>query len=165
MAAERKAIVDARLRWKHGSYRIAPGPSTTVRALWTRPSRRRPSKTQLALRVGAHVNPFGAHSVRNTKVGSSVPLMPYHHVELGLWGPFEVGDPQGFQYLFGGVEQATGKVLLQPIRAKSEAKEPLCAYLALIREQCPGITKPQLPLWFKDMKVPVLSVVSSDRGG
>ena len=89
--------------------------------------------------------------------------MPYHHVELDFWGPFEVGDPQGFRYLFGGVDRATGKVFLQPIRAKSEAEEALRAYLALIRAQCPGIELHLRPL-FKDIKVPGPSVVSSDRG-
>ena len=58
----------------------------------------------------AHVDPSGAHFVRNTKVGSSAPLVLYNHVELDLWAPFEVGDPGGSRYLYGGVDRATGKV-------------------------------------------------------
>ena len=119
-----------------------------------------PELTRLVLNVG----PSGAHFLRKTKVGFSVPLVPYQHVELDLSGPFEVGDPNGFRYLFGGVDRATGRVLPQPIRAKSAAKEALRAYLALIRAKFPGIEL-NLRLSFKDIKVPSLPVVSSDRGG
>jgi len=168
-AAERRATADARLRWHHNNYKIAhetfnhrsSAVDAAIAAGVLKDAARPPGFSCPAC---AHVDPSGAHFVRNTKVDSSVPLVPYHHVELDLWGPFEVGDPLGFRYLFGGVDRATGKVFIQPIRKKSDAKEALRAYLALIRAQCPGIEL-HLRLSFKDIKVPGLAIVSHDRGG
>ena len=72
--------------------------------------------------------------------------------------------PERFPVPVCRLGRATGKVLLQPMRAKSEAKEALHAYLALICAQCRGIEM-NLFLSFKDIKVPCLSIDSSDRGG
>ena len=140
MAAESKATADARLRWHHANYRNAHGTfnhrssavGAAIAAGVFKDAAHPPGFPCLAC---AHVDPSDAHIARNQKVGSSVSLIPYHHFELGLWGPFEVGDPNGFRYLFGGVDRATGKVSSQPIRTKSEAKEAPRAHLALIRAQ------------------------------
>ena len=38
----------------------------------------------------SHADPSGAHFHRNTKTSTSVPLPPYYHVEMDLWGPMDV---------------------------------------------------------------------------
>ena len=48
----------------------------------------------------SHANPSGAHFRRNTKTSPSVPLPPYCHVEMDLWGPMDVGDRNGFHYIW-----------------------------------------------------------------
>ena len=93
-----------------------------------------------------------------------MPLIPYHHVEIDLWGPMDVGDRNGFRYMFGGICRAVGKVFLQPLRQKGDAEVALKRYLALIRAQCPGI-EIHLRRWDKHFRVPGLAMVSSDRGG
>ena len=86
--------------------------------------------------------------------------MPCHAVEIDLWGPLEVKDRNGFRYDFGGVCKATGKGFLQPVRSKSEAAGVLRSYLALIREQCPGIeVHLRTCVKFKEIRVPGLAVV------
>ena len=112
----------------------------------------------------AHADPSGAYFWRNTKTSSSMPLIPYHHVDIDLWGPMDVEDRNGFRYLFGAIDRATGKMFVHPLRRKCDAKLALQAYLALIRAQCPGIEL-HLRLWFKDIRVPGLSIVTSDRAG
>ena len=112
----------------------------------------------------SHADPSGAHFRRRTKVSPSMPLVPYHHVEIDLWGPMDVGDRNGFRYVFGGICRATGKVFLQPLRRKSGAEDALRRYLALIRAQCPGI-EVHLRRWDDTVRVPGLAIVSSDRAG
>ena len=114
----------------------------------------------------ARSDPSGAHWQRHTKASTSLPLVPYHAVEIDLWGPLDVKDRNGFRYVFGGVCKATGKGFLQPMRSKSEAAGVLRSYLALIREQCPGIeVHLRKFVKFKEIRVPGLAVVFSDRGG
>ena len=143
-AAERRTTEDAKLRGQHKNYRCAHGAfnhrssalDAAISAGIPKDAARPPGFSCPAC---AHVDPSGAHFVRNTKVDSSGSLVPYRHVKLDLRAPFEVRGPNGFRYLFGGADRATGKIYLKPIRAKSAAKEAFRASLALIRAQYPGI--------------------------
>ena len=51
----------------------------------------------------------------------------------------DVGDRNGFRYSSGAICRSTGKVHLQPLKKKSEAKTAITAFLALIRRECPLI--------------------------
>ena len=114
----------------------------------------------------ARADPSGAHWQRHTKASPSSPLVPYHTVEMDIWGPLDVGDRNGFRYMYGAVCRASGKGYLQPLRAKSEATHALRKYLALIREQCPGIeVHLRSAARYRDITVPGLAVVCTDRGG
>ena len=63
----------------------------------------------------SYADPSGAHFRRNTKTSPSVPLPPYYHVEMDLWGPMDIGDRNGFCYMFGAVCRSPGKVFLHPL--------------------------------------------------
>jgi hypothetical protein len=109
--------------------------------------------------------PLSASWHRNSKTHSSVPLVPYHHIEIDLWGPMDVGDRNGFKYVFGAIDRATGKLFLQPIRAKSDALAAMRRYFALVQAQCPGIELHLRVTTGRDVPVRGIDIVSSDRGG
>jgi hypothetical protein len=106
-------------------------------------------------------DPVGARFVRNTKVSPSMPLNPYHHIEIDLWGHLDVDDRSGFRFVFGAIDRATGKLWLQPIRAKSEALSTMKRYFVMVRAQFPGIEM-HLKLTSGSLSI---NIVSSDRGG
>ena len=106
-------------------------------------------------------DPVGARFVTNTKVGSSVTVRPYHHIEIDLWGHLDVGDRSGFRFAFGAIDRATGRLWLQPIRAKSEALGAMKRYFIMVRAQIPGI-ETHLNITSGSLSI---NVVSSDRGG
>jgi len=60
----------------------------------------------------------GAHFSRRTKTEHRDPGTPYNNWVVDLWGPYDCGDRNGFRYLLGAIDKATGKVFLQPIRKK-----------------------------------------------
>ena len=68
-----------------------------------------------------------------------MPLVPWHHIEIGLWGPLNVDDRNGFSYTLGAIDRATGKFFLQPIRAKSDALAAMKHLFALIRAQAAAV--------------------------
>jgi hypothetical protein len=105
-------------------------------------------------------DPVGAR-FRNTKTGPSVPLNPYQHIEIDLWGFLDVGDRSGFRFVFGAIDRATGKLWLQPLRAKSEALGAMKRYFAMVREQFHGI---EVHLNISSGSLGIFTV-SSDRGG
>ena len=66
--------------------------------------------------------------------------------------------------MFGAVCRSTGKMLLQPLKKKSEAKLSIMAFLALVRRECPLI-QIHLRRWDKSFRLDGLAVVSTGRGG
>ena len=76
----------------------------------------------------------------------------------------DIGDRNGFRYMFGVVCRTTGKVSLQPLKKKSEARLAIMVFLALVRRECPLI-QIHLRRWDKSFRVDGLAVVSTGRGG
>jgi hypothetical protein len=109
-------------------------------------------------------DPLGASFRRNTKSNQSLPLIPYFHVEVDIWGAVDYGDRNGYRFMLGIVCRATGKLFLQPLRAKSEALAGFKRFIALVEAQRPGIQE-HLRVWIKGAEVPGVKIVSSDRGG
>ncbi len=104
-------------------------------------------------------DPVGAtfsHKRVNTR--QATPLVPYHEVEIDIWGPLEVGDPSGYKYVFGAVCRAVGKFYYQPMTRKSEAGGAMRSFLNYVRS-----ISPQLSVKFIHFKG--VAIVYSDRGG
>ena len=167
--AMRKAEATARLEHAYGVYRelheawnhntvaldlaLANGLAPTAK--------KPPGFTCHACELG---DPLGASFRRNTKSKQSLPLIPYFHVEVDIWGAVDYGDRNGYRFMLGIVCRATGKLFLQPLRAKSEALAGFKRFIALVEAQRPGIQE-HLRVWIKDAEVPGVKIVSSDRGG
>ena len=83
---------------------------------------------------------------------------------MGLWGPKDVGGRNGFHYMFGAVCRSTGKVFLQQLKKKSEAKIAIAKFLALIRREFPLI-QIHLRRWGKSFRLGGMAVVSTGCGG
>ena len=110
-------------------------------------------------------DPIGARFVRNTKTSSSIPLVPFHHVEIDLWGHLDVGDRTGNRFMFGALDRATGKLWLHPLRAKSEAITAIKRFLAYVSSVAPGVEQHLTVTMGKHFPVRGVRIVSSDRGG
>jgi len=110
-------------------------------------------------------DPIGARFVRNTKTNSSIPLVPFHHVEIDLWGHLDLGDRNGSRFMFSALDRATGKLWLQPLRAKSEAITAMKRYLAYVNSVAPGVEQHLTVTMGKHVPVRSVIIVSSDRGG
>jgi hypothetical protein len=112
-------------------------------------------------------DPIGARFTRNTKTGSSVPGdgIPYHHIEIDLWGSLDVDDRRGNRFMFGAIDRATGKIFFQPLRAKSEALAAMQRLFVVIAAQSPGIEMHLKVTTGRDVSVTGVHIVSSDRGG
>jgi hypothetical protein len=52
----------------------------------------------------------GAYFKQHVRTDTSDPLIPLLHVVVDVWGPFDCGDRNGFRFMFGGIDKATGKV-------------------------------------------------------
>ena len=59
--------------------------------------------------------------------------MPFHYVEIDVWGPFDAGDPAGNRYAFLGIDRATGKRYFQPMSRKSGCVVAMQQYMALVK--------------------------------
>jgi hypothetical protein len=98
-------------------------------------------------------DPLGASFRRTTQSNQSLPLIPYLHVDVGLWGAVDYGNRNGYRFIIGIVCRATGKLLLQPFRAKSEALAGFKRSIALAEAQRPGIQE-HLRVWIKGAAAP-----------
>jgi len=106
----------------------------------------------------------GAHFSRRTKTEHRDPGTPYNNWVVDLWGPYDCGDRNGFRYLLGAIDKATGKVFLQPIRKKSDATGAMQAIKVTIDSECSGI-QAHLRHHIKDIHITGIKVITSDRGG
>jgi hypothetical protein len=78
----------------------------------------------------------------------------------------DVNSRHGHRYMFGTICRSTGKAFMQPLKKKSNAKGAMQKYLALVRSQCAGIEQRlRLTVKGKEIKVPDIATVYSDRGG
>jgi len=169
-AAIKEAAAKAKLEWMHRNYVMMTNAfnhddSALDAAIAQKlfPHCKRPPGYQ---RGGAveRSDPSGAKWRRNTKAGSSVPMVPYHWVEIDLWGPMDVGDRNELKYMFGAIDRASGIGFMQPIRQKSDALGAMKSFMKLVRARSPGIQQ-HMRFKFAGIEVPGLNVVSSDRGG
>ena len=110
-------------------------------------------------------DPTGARFVRNTKTSSSIPLVPFHHAEIDLWGHLDVGDRNGSRFMFGALDRATVKRWLQPLRAKSEAITAMERYQAHVNSVAPGVEHHLTVTMEEHYPVRGVGIVSSDLGG
>jgi len=104
-------------------------------------------------------DPGGATFSTHGKTTGKPIAPPYHEIEIDLWGPMRVDDPNGNEVVFGGVCRATGKFFFQPLRRKSDAEGAMRALMAQVRAQTPQIQQ-RFQLTFRGM-----AIVYSDRGG
>jgi len=110
-------------------------------------------------------DPTGARFVQGMKSNSLRPLVPFHHVEIDLWGHLDVGDRTGNRFMFGALDRATGKLWLHPLRAKSEAITAMKRFLAYVNSVAPGVEQHLTMTMGTHFPVRGVNIVSSDRGG
>ena len=69
------------------------------------------------------------------------PGPPFAVVEFDIYGPVDVGDPNGFRYLMVFICASVGTVFAQPMRAKSEAVKVLQAFDRWFKLRAQGFEK------------------------
>ena len=96
-----------------GSTGACMPPGITAGRLWAARSRKgtindaeRP--LDFASPVSEMGDPVGAQFVHNTKTSSFIPPVPYHNIEIDLWGPLDVGDRTGNRFAFAAIDRAAG---------------------------------------------------------
>ena len=104
-------------------------------------------------------DPEGATFSRHGAKTGMPRMPPYHEIEIDLWGPMKVDDPNGNEVVFGAICRSTGKFFFQPPRRKSDAESAMRALLAQVRAQSPRIRE-RFKLTFGGV-----AIVYSDRGG
>ena len=62
-------------------------------------------------------------------------MKPFAIAEYDIYGPVDVGDPNGFRFLIVFIDTVTGAAFGQPLRAKSEARQALRAFANLFQQR------------------------------
>ena len=168
----RQALAESTLQWKYNNYRATFAAwnhdgSAVDKALklGLLPQCIRPPDFSSAARERARKG--GAHWSRTTKKNDSATAVPpYMEVEVDLWGPLDIASRHGHRYMFGGVCRSSGKAFMQPLSKKSDAKDAMRKYFALVQSQCASIQQHlRLTVRGKDMRVTGIATVHSDRAG
>jgi len=110
-------------------------------------------------------DPVGARFVRNTKNSSPIPLILFHHIYVGLWGPLDVGDRTSDRFAFAAIDRATGHLWIQPVRARSEALAAMRNYPKFVNARFPDVEQHMEITPGRTFPVRGLAIVPSDRGG
>ena len=76
-----------------------------------------------------------------------------------------MGDRNGSRFIFGALDRATGKLWLQPLRAKSEAITATKCYLAYVNSVALGVEQHLTATMGKHVPVRGVIIVPNDRGG
>ena len=108
-------------------------------------------------RAKLHAHPFGPSREKPT----STPRIPFRRVEGDVWGPIDVDDPNGFRYLGAFIDDETGVVFVQPMRAKGVFADVLVRFGRWFREHATTIAA-HLRLASSEL---FLGELRTDRGG
>ena len=76
-------------------------------------------------------HPFYSH----VEVPPDGPRVPYRRIQADVWGPIDVGDPNGFRYLGGWIDEDSGVAYTQPMRTKREFASVIQGFARIFRAQ------------------------------
>jgi len=167
-ADERKAIADSELKFKHDNYltlhcAFNHNEAAIARARadksFTFANVKRPP--DFACPSCAAASNSSAKFSHGRSAPDPASLVPFHDVEIDVWGPFDAGDPVGNRYAFLGIDRATGKRFFQPMPRKSGCVVAMQQYMAHVKSLADKVE-------FKHNMQKgscAICVVHSDRGG
>jgi hypothetical protein len=137
---ERKALADSLLKVKHNNYLTLHCAFNHNEAAIERVREDKSIKFANVQRppdFACHSCAAASNSSAKFSHGRSAPdpasLVPFHDVEIDVWGPFDAGDHAGNRYAFLGIDRATGKRYFQPMSRKSGCVVAMQQYMALVK--------------------------------